>query len=535
MNVTLDQRPEALRKRAVLREQAASSRRKRSLLRRGAILCLLLTILFVAAALRLHRLGDLAYWFDESYGIRTAELSPRKLMTSCMLDVHPPLFYFMLKAWVACFGHGEWEARFLSTLWSLGAVATAFGFTYEGMCFSKDRPSNRSVALLAATLAGLCIALSPIQISWAQQVRMYAPSACLAILGTWLLWRAVQEPHRWRHWISYAVVEVAGLYLHVTMLFIFAAHVLAIWGILIQGRKDWSATKFLFWRAAIVMGTVGLIALPWVLVVRMQHARVQDDYWIPPFTLKFLSTTLVQCFTVYQHQVLDFGWGLWIGQGMLLICVCVAAGKRPFDLLLALSASLPFLLLIAASQGGTNVINARYFVAGHALVCLAVSVWVARLPTWFLKLPAATLLLGTLIFLAQDQHQWRESVSGPRAIPELLERWREYRDTGQPLVFCNPTYYLTAHADHGGEGLKIVGVKNDYPHYNGTAVTSDEEYLSAAQIDAGDWETVWVCDTTTGGRNRPPVAMGNAWRLSGEILRKDYSGTFSLKRYDRIP
>jgi len=510
------------------------STEKPSWLTRAVILFLLLTTLIVAAALRLHRLADLAYWFDESYSLRTAEFPPLEMISRCAGDTHPPFYYFTLKAWMACFGNGEWAARLLSTLWSLGAVAAAFGFTYEGMCCSKERPSNRNVALLAATLAGLCVALSPIQISWAQQVRMYAPDTCLAILGTWLLWRAVQEPHRWGRWLSYAVVEVAGLYTHVTMLFIFAAHVLAIWVVLIQGRKDWAATKFLFWRAATVMGTVGLIALPWVLVIRMQHARVHDDFWIPPFTLELLSTALVQCFTLYQHSVLDPKWGLWLGQGLLLICVFVAAGKRPFDLLLALSASLPFLLLIAVSQGETNIVNGRYFITGHSLVCLAVSVWVARLPTWFLKLPVGAVLLGTLIFLAHDHHTWRESVAGKWAIPELLASWEEHRGTDEPLIFCNPMYYITARIYHDPADLKIFGQEQDYPFYNGTAVTTPQEFLSATELNSGNWQTAWVCHNGNWGKSKLPAEIGDSWRLSAETTRKDYSGTYFLRRYDRI-
>lgn len=508
--------------------------RTSSLLVKLVTMSLLLATLIVAAVVRMHRLGDLAYWFDESYSLRTAEFPPLEMISRCAGDTHPPFYYFTLKAWVACLGNGEWEARLLSTLWSLGAVAAAFGFTYEGMSRSRERPSSRSVALLAATLAGLCIALSPIQISWAQQVRMYAPDTCLAILGTWLLWRAVQEPDRWGRWFAYAVVEVAGLYTHVTMLFIFAAHVLAIWAVLIQGRKDWAATKFLFWRAGIVMGTVGLIALPWVLVVRMQHARVHDDFWIPPFSLELLSTALVQCFTVYQHKTLDFGWGLWIGQGLLLICVFVAAGKRPFDILLALSASLPFLLLIAVSQGETNIVNGRYFITGHSLVCLVVSVWVARLPTWFLKLPAAMLLLGVLIFLAHDHRTWRDSVAGKRAIPELLALWEEHRGVDEPLIFCNPMYYITARIYHDPADLKIFGLEPDYPFYNGTAVTTPQEFLSASELNSGNWQTAWICHNGNWGKSKLPAEIGDSWRLSAETTMKDYSGTYFLRRYDRI-
>ncbi|HWL10387.1 MAG TPA: glycosyltransferase family 39 protein [Planctomicrobium sp.] len=512
----------------------SSSAERRSTLFTGIVLLSLLTTLGIAAGVRLLRLGDLPYWFDESYSLRTAQFPLLEMISSCAQDTHPPFYYFTLKSWVACFGDSEWSARLLSTLWSLGAVGGAFGFTFEALRDQRDRPTGRAATLLAAILAGLCVALSPIQISWAQQVRMYAPVACLSILSTWLLWRAVQKPDRTGRWIAYALVEAAGLYTHVTMLFIFAAHLLAMGVILIQGRKNWSATKQLAWRAVIVMGFVGLIVLPWVLVVRSQHARVQDDFWIQPFTWKLLGGAFLQGFGGQQRVIRDPNLGLWIAQGLMLISLFVAAGRRSFDILVALTAVMPFVLLVAVSLASTNIVNGRYFVAGHALMCVAIPVWIARLPSWFLRIPLALLLTGTLIFLVQDYHTHRKPRAGQRGLQQMLATWQEHRNEGEPLVFCNPTYYITARIYHGPDDLKVFGEEQDYPFFNGTAVTSESEYLSSAAIDSGDWQTVWVCDTSTGGRNRPPVAMGEGWRLSTEAVMKDYSGTFCLKRYDRI-
>ncbi|WP_197444234.1 glycosyltransferase family 39 protein [Maioricimonas rarisocia] len=484
--------------------------------------------------MRLLRLGEVHYWFDETFSIRMAGFPLAEMVVRCSEDTHPPLFFWCLQGWLALFDADEWWTRLFSTLWSLGAVVCAFGFTYEGLRQTQERPASGGAALLGATLAGLGIALSPIHISWSQQVRMYAPVTCLALLSTWLLWRAIRQPESWSRWFWFTVVEIAGLYTHVTMLFVVAAHVLALATVLLQRRRVWASAGRLARPALLAMAAVGLASLPWMLVVHAQHRRVQDDFWIKPFDLDLLGEAFVKCFVVYQRPVSDPVVGLWIAQGLLVILVVVAMGRRPFDLLIACAAGLPFIALIGVSLLGENIVNGRYFIAGHSLACVAVATFVARLPKWLLRVPLAAVVVSGLGYFAWDYHAWRATAADGTGIPGMLETWREHRRADEPLVFSNPMFYTTACVYAGGpSGMKIFGAEADYPFFVGTALTSDDEYLSAARIDMSDWETVWVCDYGRRERFLMPVQLGNLWQLATEISLNDYSGTFFLRRYDR--
>ena len=495
---------------------------------------LLLVTLAVAAATRLYGLGELNYWFDESFSIRMSQFPVTEMFARCGEDTHPPLFFLLLKGWTMALGQVEWPTRLLSTLWSLGAVACAFGFTYEALWRADERPSTESAALFAATIAGLAVALSPLQISWAQQVRMYAQVTCLTLMSTWLLWRAVERPGSGWRWLAFVLVEIAGLYTHVTMLFVIAGHFLALGAVIVLRCKAGVSTRLLALRSAFAMSAVGLTGLPWILVIRAQHARVQDDFWIRPFNLDLLGEAFVKCFGVYQRPVPDPSLGLWLGQGMLIILALVAAGRRSFDLLVALTAAMPFVLLIAVSLMSENIVNARYFIAGHSLACVAVAVLISRVPWWQLKVPVAASVLGILAYCTVDYHAWRETAAQGAGIPGLLSTWRDHRVANEPLVFSNPMFYTTGQIySEVSDKMKIFGDEGDYPFFVGTAVTSHDEYLSADEIDAQAWNSIWVCDYGQRERFLNPVQLSNSWQLVSETSTKDYSGTFYLRRYDR--
>lgn len=123
---------------------------------------------------------------DELYSLQVAEASPGFAWSRYILpDVHPPLYYIVLSAWVGVFGVGEVSARLLSLLAALASLGV---FWWMGRAV-LSRP--------ALAIALLWLATHWVWLSYAQEARMYAP----AILGcTWLtlafaqLWTASQPP-----------------------------------------------------------------------------------------------------------------------------------------------------------------------------------------------------------------------------------------------------------------------------------------------------------------------------------------------------
>jgi 4-amino-4-deoxy-L-arabinose transferase-like glycosyltransferase len=501
----------------------------------GAAECLgLAVVLAVATWMRLQRLDGLHYWFDESFTLRMAEYPPWELIERCTRDTHPPACFLLWKGWVGLFGSGVWWGRMLSVLWSLGAVATAFGFTLEALSVGQPPGVSRSRAWLAAVVSSGCLALSPLQITWAQQVRMYSQTACLAVLSTWLLWRACERPSARARWWAFGAVELLGLYTHVTFVFVFAAHLLALGVVMYRQWNAGMSVRNLASPAGRTTLLVGLLALPWMVVVRLQYARVRGDFWSQPLDMTLLGEAFVKCFTISETLVASPQAGLWIAQGIVLLLVLGAAGGRTFHLVTVLTAGTPIVLLVAVSFLDRNIVHPRYFIAGYSVLAVVVGGLAASLPGWPLRLAAAVLVLGTVGTYAGRYCDWRRAESDQRGLPGLLAAWRDHARPNEPLVFNNPMYHTTAHVYASEPSrMRIYGRMADFPFFNGTAATCDADYLSAAELQRSDWSTLWVCDAARGSRYAGRVSPGPEWRLVIETGFKDYSGHFILRRFDR--
>ena len=135
----------------------------------------LLAIGFVLAGLGLVAYGvslERAYWFDESWSLAMALMRPDEAMYHMgLLDLHPPLYYLALSAWVGAFGYGELAVRGLSLLCALAALALLW---WQG---------RRLLPPPALALAAIWMGTHWMLVYYSQEARMYP----MSMLGsTWV-------------------------------------------------------------------------------------------------------------------------------------------------------------------------------------------------------------------------------------------------------------------------------------------------------------------------------------------------------------
>ncbi len=165
----------------------------------GITLSLLTGLLIAGFGLRLHRLGDKSVWWDEGLAAWTARQSLAATANWTAHDVHPPLYFWLLHFWRLFSGDTEFGLRLLSVLIGVLTVAAAYllGRTVGG----------RHPGLLAALL----MAVSRFDITWSQEMRMYALAALLAALALWAAIRVWERGHI-LYWLAYILFITAGLY-----------------------------------------------------------------------------------------------------------------------------------------------------------------------------------------------------------------------------------------------------------------------------------------------------------------------------------
>ncbi len=109
-------------------------------------------ILALALLLRAFQLTFQPLWWDEGYSVFFATRDLGTMLARTAIDIHPPLYYLLLQAWIALLNTSDLALRLLSV--AIGMVTLPF--IYLVAC----QLANRSVALISTLL----LAISPIQI-----------------------------------------------------------------------------------------------------------------------------------------------------------------------------------------------------------------------------------------------------------------------------------------------------------------------------------------------------------------------------------
>ncbi|MFQ5343893.1 MAG: glycosyltransferase family 39 protein, partial [Anaerolineae bacterium] len=149
---------------------------------------LLWAILLLALGLRVFQLDGQSLWYDEGTSVALAGRGLGNITRSAAADIHPPFYYYLLHGWTALVGFSPTAVRSLSAL--IGTILVALTWVLGRQLFGP------TVGLTAAFLA----AVSPFQVYYSQETRMYILAAMLGALSMVL---AVELARRWVLGIGY--------------------------------------------------------------------------------------------------------------------------------------------------------------------------------------------------------------------------------------------------------------------------------------------------------------------------------------------
>ncbi len=154
----------------------------------------MLGVTLVAFAARVWALGDASLWFDEGLSVAFAGRTLPAMMTTLVReDLHPPLYYLLLHAWMLVGGQSEFAVRWVSLVPGVLLVPLVYVTLAE---VYADRERLGVAALAAGVPAAILVALSPFLIYTSQEARMYSLAAMWGLLAVATLLRATRAgPH----------------------------------------------------------------------------------------------------------------------------------------------------------------------------------------------------------------------------------------------------------------------------------------------------------------------------------------------------
>ncbi len=268
---------------------------------------LLFLVLLLALSLRLYRIEAQSLWNDEGTSVALATRDLLTIVRSAANDIHPPLYYILLHIWVRLFGNGELAVRSLSAL--LGTLLVLITFLL-GRSLATEHGS-RGTGMQLGLLAGLFAAVSPFQVYYSQETRMYILSALLAALSTVCflhllkLWRhegapvasGVIPPYSRAPIVAYVLVTTSLLYTHYFATAVVVGQNLAfLWWLLRHERVTLAGWRVRLARWVLLQALVVVIYLPWVWM-----AAGQLRAWpaiSEPMSLSTLAVDLLRVFSL---------------------------------------------------------------------------------------------------------------------------------------------------------------------------------------------------------------------------------------------
>lgn len=217
-------------------------------------------IFILAAVLRLLGAGTREIQYDDAFSIFLSQQNLSKIIQGTAADTMPPLYYFALHFWQNL-GSDLFTLRLLGILISLAILFLGFDL------------ARRLFGWPAGLWSALFIAVSPIQIYHAQDLRMYT----LLVLGQvgyfWCFVRLIQDDHpAFILWVGMVLGGLMAMY----------SHNLAIFGLVIPNiylvlKRNW----LLLGQIVLAQLVIGLFSAPWLVMIPGQVEKIQTAFWTP--------------------------------------------------------------------------------------------------------------------------------------------------------------------------------------------------------------------------------------------------------------
>ena len=426
-------------------------------------------VLVLFAGLALWNIAGPSIWFDEAFGAYMIHYNFLDIARYTATDVHPPLFYWLLKIWTAVFGHTELGLRSMSVFF--GAIAALFGYLFVRRQFGRR-----------AAIVGLFIlVVSPLFIRYSQEARMYTLASAIVLSATYVLTRALESKGR-KLWVVYGVLVSIGMWTHYFTALAWLSH--WVWRYIAirhtGARRKELCTKFFDknWLTAYLVAVA--LFLPWIPAMVMQLVVVQSNgFWIQPIgvdTATGYFGTLV--FFLEHDHVTGWLFAALVAMGIVLTFLAMRtyrSGNIPFRrsylLLFCLTAVPPILLFIISLPPLTSSFVERYVLPAAAASAFFVGVilvyGLARTRMWK-QVAIYAIIVAMLVFGLSRMYYYgnynknsQTDVKTKQVIEQVVAR----SAPGEPIIASTPwVFYEAAFYNSTDHPIYFIDAQTDYKY-----------------------------------------------------------------------
>ncbi len=233
-------------------------------------------------------------WADETFSLVVIKKSYLDMLFNLSLDVHPPIYYFILKfgSYLICplfGGNIIYSAKFITFLPLILLVIT--GFTIVREMFGE----------LVSFMFNIFIISMPEMLVFAVEIRMYS-YAILFVTLSFLYAIKIMRNNNKIDWIMFTIFTILSTYTHYfsTIASIFIYFILMMYSLL----KDHKLIKRFFVSALIVV----ISFLPWVFlqITKLIQGGMMENFWITKPTFLDIISFIKFPFSVMKYHSISY-------------------------------------------------------------------------------------------------------------------------------------------------------------------------------------------------------------------------------------
>lgn len=226
---------------------------------------ILTLLVLLGVFLRFYKLEYQSPWVDELYTLinTSTEKSFYEIFQNLKIDVHPPLYYYIIHVFNFVFGNTIFSARLVSVIFSLLGI-------YSIYLLSKEL-FNKKVAVISVAL----LVVNYFHIYHAQEARMYGMLFVTTAFAFLFLIKFIKQPSL-KSAVWYAIFASLMIYTQFFALFtLIAQYLILLFFILTQT----TITQKKFFQYTFISGVVtAILYLPSLIILATMSKR--DSFWI---------------------------------------------------------------------------------------------------------------------------------------------------------------------------------------------------------------------------------------------------------------
>ena len=200
-------------------------------------------------------------WFDEAYSVGLVRQPWGNLFISAINDVHPILYYVLLKLYSLIFGDSVIALRIFSVIPVV--ILAIFSFVKIRKEFG-DRVSF---------YFNLLLLILPVTMHYGSQIRMYSLAMLFVVITAVYAYLAYKNNKK-KDWVIFAIASICSAYTHYFALFTIGIINILLLFFIIKEKKELKKRWFIYAVIQIIL------YIPGILIFLLQATRVAGGFWI---------------------------------------------------------------------------------------------------------------------------------------------------------------------------------------------------------------------------------------------------------------